>query len=75
MASDYDARKALGEEIAGVSNILATLAAETRKAEQQAAEAAQHYDSMVKLKAFAEQELARKRKIMQELIAAEQNGK
>lgn len=63
----FDPIKALREEIEGVSNILTTLTAETRKAEMAAAEAAQHYDSMVKLKAFAEQELLRKRRVLAQL--------
>jgi hypothetical protein len=63
----FDPIKALHEEIEGVSNIVKTLTAETRKAERAAAEAAQYYDSMVKLKAFAEQELLRKRRVLSQL--------
>lgn len=64
----FDAIKALGEEIQGVSNILNTLTAETRQAEMRAAEAATHYDNMVKLQAFAQGELARKRRVLSQLI-------
>jgi hypothetical protein len=63
----FDPIKALREEIEGVSNILTTLTAETVKAEMVAAEATQHYDSMVKLRAFAQQELVRKRQVLAQL--------
>ncbi len=68
---EFDPRKALGEEITGLNNVLTALMAETRQAEMKAAEAAQHYDTMVKLKAFAEGELARKRQVMQQLLSQE----
>lgn len=64
----FDPRKALGEEIQGLSNVLATLTAETRQAEMRASEAATHYDNMVKLQAFAQQELARKRRVLAKLL-------
>jgi hypothetical protein len=57
----------LREEIEGIANILTTLIAETRQAEMKSAEAHQHYDNMVKLKAFAQQELARKRRVLNQL--------
>ena len=67
MTGEFDAKRALGEEIQGMSNILTTLVVETRQAEMRASEAAQHYDSMVKLKAYAEQELVRKRTVLKAL--------
>ena len=74
--SDYNPIKALNEEIAGLSNILVTLTAETRHAEMRAAETAQHYDNMVKLEAFAKSEIARKRRVLQQLQeeASKSNG-
>lgn len=69
----FDPLRALREEIEGVANILKTLTAETQQAEMRASEAAQHYDNMVKLKAFAEQELLRKRRVLTQL-QEEQGG-
>ena len=65
--SEFDPIKALGEEIAGVANILKTLSVQVQQAEMKAAEATQHYDDLAKLKAFAEGELARKRRILSQL--------
>ena len=64
---EFDGKRALGEEIQGLNNILTTIASMTQQAEMKATEAAQHYDNMVKLKAFAQQEIARKRKVLQAL--------
>lgn len=72
--SEFDPIKALSDEIAGLSNIQSTLTAEVRQAEMRAAETAQHYDNMVKLKAFADQEIARKRKVLYQLRAEANNG-
>jgi TnpA family transposase len=63
----------LGEEIQGLSNILATLTAEVRQAEMKASEAATHYDNMVKLKAFADQEITRKRLVLRKLLEEDPN--
>jgi hypothetical protein len=65
--SDFNPIKAVSEEIAGLSNVLVTLVAETRQAEMKASESAQHYDNMVKLEAFAKQELARKHRVLRQL--------
>lgn len=67
--TDFNPIKALSEEIAGLSNILTTLSAETRFAEMRAAEATQHYDSLVKLEAYTKGELARKRQVLYQLQA------
>ena len=76
MSAEYNPIKALSEEIAGLNNILTTLTAETRQAEMKAAETAQHYDNMVKLEAFAKSEIARKRRVLQQLQeeASKSNG-
>ncbi len=67
--AQFDQIRALREEIEGVANVLKNLTAETRRAEMVAAEAAVHYDNMVKFKAFADQELQRKRKVLAQLEA------
>jgi TnpA family transposase len=69
MTTEFEPIKALREEIEGVANILKTLTSEVQSAEMKAAEASQHYDNMVKLKAFTEQELVRKRKVLFKLQA------
>ena len=67
--SEFDPIKALLDEIAGLNNILKTTTVEVRAAEMKAAEAAQHYDNMVKIEAFARGELVRKRRVLEQLRA------
>jgi hypothetical protein len=69
--AEFNPIKALSEEIAGISNILTTLSAETRSAEMKAAEATQHHDSLVKLEAYTKGELALKRQALYKLQTAE----
>jgi len=64
---EFDAKRALGEELQGLNGILTTLVSMTRQAEMRASEAATLFDSLAKLTAFAEQEIARKRRVLQAL--------
>lgn len=66
----FDELRALHEEIEGLSGVLTTLTSQTHHAEMHASEAAAQFDALVKLKAFAQQELVRKRKVLQRLEQA-----
>lgn len=72
--SEFDSKRALREEIEGLSNILTTIGAQASQAEMRAGEAAQQFDSLLKLKAYAQSEVARKRKVLQEFIEQEQRS-
>lgn len=65
--TEFNSEKALHEEIEGLANILTTLASQTNHAERIASEAAAQHDALVKLKAFAQQELQRKRSVLTKL--------
>lgn len=60
----FDPIKALSEEIQGLNDIERTLAVQVRAAEAKMAEAEVQYNIAVKLRGFAQDELARKRRVM-----------
>lgn len=72
--TEFDSMKALSEEIQGLAGVATTLKAQTLKAHMHASEAATQHDALCKLTAFAEAELARKRGVLQQLIADQQLG-
>jgi hypothetical protein len=71
---EFNPEKALREEIEGLANILITLSIQTNQAERLASEAAAQFDALIKLKAFAQQELKRKRDVLTKLQEDVANG-
>ena len=64
MSTEFDAERALREEIAGLQEIGSVLTARERRAHQQMSEAEAEYNALAKLRAFADAELARKRAVL-----------
>lgn len=65
MTGVFDARKALREEIEGLGGVLAALKVQERRAQEKMAEAESEYNAAVKLRGFAQAEIARKREVLQ----------
>lgn len=60
-------KKALREEIEGLSNVVSTITKLRSRSEQKVSEAEMEHDSLLKLEAFAKDELKRKRRVLREI--------
>ncbi len=67
----FDAKKALREEIQGLGDVRATILRSVRQSEKNMAEAEAEHGAVVKLLGFADAELARKREVLNQLVAEE----
>ena len=66
MTGVFDARKALREELEGLGGILKALKIQEQRAQEKMAEAESEYNSAVKLRGFAQAEIARKREVLRQ---------
>jgi len=67
MSTKFDAIRALREEISGLNEIRLAIETRARRAMQVMSEAEIEYNSIVKLRAFADAEIERKRAILTKL--------
>lgn len=67
MSTEFNPIKALGEEIAGLLEITKVLTIRRRKAEEAMAQAESELDAVLKLEGFANGEIARKQKVLDDL--------
>lgn len=67
MNGQFDAVKALREEISGVLDVRTTFVAEERRAQEALGQAEAHYNSIVKMRGFVDAEIARKRDVLRQL--------
>lgn len=65
--SEFDAKKALREEIEGLSGVSSTIIMITRRAEQDLGEAEARFNALSKVKGFVDTEMSRKRAALREL--------
>lgn len=63
----FDAKKALREEMQGLSEVLTTLVHRERQAQRTATEAEAELNAITKLRGFAQAELDRKRSVLRQL--------
>jgi hypothetical protein len=64
MSGTFDIRKALREELEGLGGILKALLVQERRAQEKMGEAETEYTTVVKLRGFAQAEIARKRDVL-----------
>jgi hypothetical protein len=64
MTGVFDVRKALREELEGLSGVLTTLRVQERRAQEKMAEAESEYNAAVKLRGFCQAEMERKRAVL-----------
>lgn len=67
MSTVFDGVRALREEIEGLMGVRTTVVSEERRAQEALGQAEVHYNNIVKLRGFADAELARKRRLLREL--------
>ena len=75
MTGTFDPLKALGEEIAGLTHVRATMIVEVQRAEQVVAEGQVKLDALLLLQGFCDGELKRKREVMLRLRADMEAGR
>lgn len=66
--TDFDPIKALREEIQGLNDIILTLSSQERRVMATMTEAEITYNGLLKVRAFAAEEMDRKRKILHALM-------
>jgi hypothetical protein len=66
MSGTFDIRKALREEIEGLGGVLAALKVQQRRAQEKMGEAEIELNTVMKLRGFAEAEIARKRDVLRQ---------
>lgn len=69
MATEFNPKKALTEEIAGLVDVCQTLSVRLLHARDEFARAEMEFNTLTKLKGFADMELQRKRDVLAELNA------
>ena len=67
MSTPFDGVKALREEIEGLMGVRSAIVSEERRAQEALGQAEVHYNNIVKLRGFADAELARKRAVQRGL--------
>lgn len=67
MPGSFDAIKALKEEVAGVTEVRTALVKRERQLSAQLGELEVEHNTVVKLRGFADAELARKREVLRQL--------
>ena len=72
MSTEFDAKKAIREEMTGLADVLRVLQAQERRAEEELGRAEVELNAARKLTGFARIELERKRSILQKLELEEQ---
>lgn len=71
MATEFNPKKALIEEIGGLSDVCNTIGVQLRRAQEDHANAELKFNALVKINGFALAELARKREVLADLIDRE----
>ena len=69
--TQFDPKKALSEEIAGLSDVVKVLTVQRRSVEDRMTQAEAEMNALLKLESFAVAERQRKQKVLAELIAQE----
>lgn len=72
IGGQFEAKKALREEIEGLRNISTTLTTQTRRAQMEMGEAEAKYNALTKLDAFVRGEIERKQNVLLQISEAEQ---
>jgi hypothetical protein len=72
MTTEFDPKKALSEEIAGLSDVVKVLIVQRRAVEERMTMAEAEMNALMKLEAFAQGERQRKMRVLADLVAQEQ---